>query len=93
MNVVTSLVGLVIVSNLSSKGSGRFTCGPRDIKNIVLETSNIYCRDNPLAPDVQDLCILGVQGKLPSEEKMSIARRSAHAYCSPANPAGGLFAG
>jgi hypothetical protein len=26
------------------------TCGPRDIKNIVLGSSNICCRDNLLVP-------------------------------------------
>jgi hypothetical protein len=36
----------------------------------------------------RDLCILGVQGKLLVEEKMSIARRSAWAHCLPADPAG-----
>jgi hypothetical protein len=46
-----------------------------------------------LRPDAQDLRILGVQGKLLAEEKMSIARRSALAYCSPTDPAGGLSAG
>jgi hypothetical protein len=46
-----------------------------------------------LRPDTQDLRILGVQGKLLAEEKMSIARRSAQAYCSPADPAGRLSAG
>jgi hypothetical protein len=34
-----------------------------------------------LCPDARDLCILGVQGKLLVEGKMSTARRSALAHC------------
>jgi hypothetical protein len=41
-----------------------------------------------LCPDTRDLCILGVQGKLLVEGRMSIARRSAQAHCLPADPAG-----
>jgi hypothetical protein len=41
----------------------------------------------------RDLRIPGVPRRLLSEEKMSIARRSAQAYCSPADPAGVLSAG
>jgi hypothetical protein len=41
-----------------------------------------------LCPGARDLRILGVQGKLLAEEKMSIVRRSARAYCLPADPAG-----
>jgi hypothetical protein len=36
-----------------------------------------------LYPDARDLCILGVQGKLLVEGKMSTARRSAWAHCLP----------
>jgi hypothetical protein len=41
-----------------------------------------------LCPGARDLRILGMQGKLLAEEKMSIARRSAWAHCLPAGPAG-----
>jgi hypothetical protein len=34
-----------------------------------------------LCPDIRDLCILGVQGKLLVEGMMSIVRRSARAHC------------
>jgi hypothetical protein len=36
-----------------------------------------------LCPDARDLRILGVQGKLLVEGKMSIVRRSARAHYSP----------
>jgi hypothetical protein len=36
-----------------------------------------------LCPDAQDLRILGVQGKLLVEGKMSTVRRSARAHCLP----------
>jgi hypothetical protein len=36
-----------------------------------------------LCPDARDLRILGVQGKLLVEGKMSTVRRSARAHCSP----------
>jgi hypothetical protein len=36
-----------------------------------------------LYPDARDLHILGVQGKLLVEGKMSTARRSARAHCLP----------
>jgi hypothetical protein len=42
----------------------------------VVETIFLY-------PDARDLCILGVQGKLLVEGKMSTARRSAWAHCLP----------
>jgi hypothetical protein len=41
-----------------------------------------------LCPDARDLRILGVQGKLLVEGRMSIARRSARGHCLPANLAG-----
>jgi hypothetical protein len=41
-----------------------------------------------LCPDAEDLRILGVQGKLLAEEKMSIACRSVRAHCPPADPTG-----
>jgi hypothetical protein len=69
------------------------TCRPRYIKNIALGATNACCRDNLLFPDVRDLRILGVLRKLLAEEKMSTARRLAHAYCLPADPAGALPAG
>jgi hypothetical protein len=46
-----------------------------------------------LCPDARDLRTLGVQGKLLVEGRMSIARRSARAHCSPADPTGALLAG
>jgi hypothetical protein len=36
-----------------------------------------------LCPDARDLRILGVQGKLLVEGKMSTVRRSAQAHCLP----------
>jgi hypothetical protein len=39
-----------------------------------------------LCPDAQDLCILGIQGKLLVEGWMSIARRSAQAYYFVSRP-------
>jgi hypothetical protein len=36
-----------------------------------------------LCPDARDLRVLGVQGKLLVEGKMSTARRSARAHCLP----------
>jgi hypothetical protein len=41
-----------------------------------------------LRPSARGLRILGVQGKLLAEEKMSIAHRSAWAHCLPADPTG-----
>jgi hypothetical protein len=69
------------------------TCEPRNIKNITLGATNACCRDNLLFPDTRDLRILGVQRKLLAEEKMCIARRSAQAYCLPADLAGAPPAG
>jgi hypothetical protein len=46
-----------------------------------------------LCPGARGLRILGVQGKLLAEEKMSIVRRSARAHCLPADPAGAPPAG
>jgi hypothetical protein len=46
-----------------------------------------------LCPDARDLRILGVQGKLLVEGRMSIARRSTRAHCSPADPTGVLPVG
>jgi hypothetical protein len=46
-----------------------------------------------LCPSAGDLRILGVQGKLLAEEKMSIAHFSARAHCLPADPAGAPPAG
>jgi hypothetical protein len=46
-----------------------------------------------LCPGAGDLCVLGVQGKLLAEEKMSIARRSARAHCLTVDPAGAPPAG
>jgi hypothetical protein len=43
------------------------TCGPRDIKNIELGSSNVCCRAIFLCPVARGLCILGVQGKLLTE--------------------------
>jgi hypothetical protein len=39
-----------------------------------------------LCPDTRDLRILGVQGKLLVEGRMSIARRSARAHCFASRP-------
>jgi hypothetical protein len=41
-----------------------------------------------LCPNARDLRILGMQGKLLVEGRMSIARRSARVHCLPADPAG-----
>jgi hypothetical protein len=41
-----------------------------------------------LCPGARGLRILGVQGKLLAEEKMSIVRRRARAHCLSADPAG-----
>jgi hypothetical protein len=41
-----------------------------------------------LCPVARGMRILGVQGKLPVEEKMSIGCRLARAHCLPADPAG-----
>jgi hypothetical protein len=41
-----------------------------------------------LCPGARGLRILGVQGKLLAEEKMSIVRRPTRAHCSSADPAG-----
>jgi hypothetical protein len=41
-----------------------------------------------LCPVTRDLRILGVQGKLLVEGRMSTARRSARAHCLPVDPAG-----
>jgi hypothetical protein len=68
-------------------------CRPRYIKNIALGATNACCRDNLPFPDARDLRILGVPRKLLAEEKVSSARRSAQAYCSPADLAGALSAG
>jgi hypothetical protein len=46
-----------------------------------------------LCPGARGLRILGVQGKLLAEEKMSTARRSAQVHCLPADLAGALPAG
>jgi hypothetical protein len=46
-----------------------------------------------LCPDARDLRILGVQGKLLVEGRMSIACRLAREYCLPADPAGAPPAG
>jgi hypothetical protein len=46
-----------------------------------------------LCPGARGMCILGMQGKLLAEEKMSIARRSARAHCLPADSAGAPPAG
>jgi hypothetical protein len=46
-----------------------------------------------LCPDARDLRILGVQGKLLVEGRMSIARRTTRAHCLPADPAGAPPAG
>jgi hypothetical protein len=46
-----------------------------------------------LCPGARDLRILGVQGKLLAEEKMSLARRSAQAQCLLADPVGAPPAG
>jgi hypothetical protein len=46
-----------------------------------------------LCPGARGLRILGVQGKLLAEEKMSIVRRSARAHCLLADPAGAPPAG
>jgi hypothetical protein len=39
-----------------------------------------------LCPDTRDLRILGVQGKLLVEGRMSIARHSARAHCFASRP-------
>jgi hypothetical protein len=39
-----------------------------------------------LCPDTRDLRILGVQGKLLAEGRMSIVRRSARAHCFASRP-------
>jgi hypothetical protein len=39
-----------------------------------------------LCPGARDLCILGVQGKLLIEGRMSIARHSARAHCFASRP-------
>jgi hypothetical protein len=67
------------------------TCGARYIKNIAFGATNACCRDNLLFPDARDLRIPGAPRRLLAEEKMSIARRSAQAYYSPADPAGGCL--
>jgi hypothetical protein len=46
-----------------------------------------------LCPVTRDLRILGVQGKLLVEGRMSIVRRSTRAHCLPADPAGASPAG
>jgi hypothetical protein len=46
-----------------------------------------------LCPVAQGLRILGVQGKLLTEQKMSIVRHPARAHYLPADPAGALPAG
>jgi hypothetical protein len=46
-----------------------------------------------LCPDARGLRILGVQGKLLAEGKMSIVRRSARVHCLPVDPAGAPPAG
>jgi hypothetical protein len=46
-----------------------------------------------LCPGARDLRILGVQGKLLAEEKMSLARRLAWTHYLPADPAGAPPAG
>jgi hypothetical protein len=46
-----------------------------------------------LCPGARGLRILGVQGKLLAEEKMSIVCRSAWAHCFPADPVGAPPAG
>jgi hypothetical protein len=46
-----------------------------------------------VCPSAGDLRVLGVQGKLLAEEKMSIVRRSTRAHCLPADPAGAPPAG
>jgi hypothetical protein len=84
---VTSHVSPFIAEGGHAQRDWAPTCGPRNIKNIALGATNAYCRDNLLFPDARDLRILGVQRKLLAEEKMSIARRSAQAYCLPADPA------
>jgi hypothetical protein len=49
MNVVTSLLGLVIVSHLSPKGSGRFTAeksfvaAPKIVKYTVASVADFLC--------------------------------------------------
>jgi hypothetical protein len=90
---VTSHASPFIAEGGMHKGDWAPTCGPRYIKNIALGASNACCRDNPLFPDTRDLRTPGTPRRLLAEEKMSIARRSAQAYCSPADPAGGLSAG
>jgi hypothetical protein len=57
------------------------TGGPRDINNIALEPLMSIVETIFLYPDVRDLRILGVQGKLLVEGKMSTARRSAQTHC------------
>jgi hypothetical protein len=46
-----------------------------------------------LCPVARGLRILGVQGKLLAEQKVSIVRRSARAHCLPVDPAGAPPAG
>jgi hypothetical protein len=46
-----------------------------------------------LCSGARGLRILGMQGKLLAEEKMSIVRHSARAHCLPADPAGAPPAG
>jgi hypothetical protein len=41
-----------------------------------------------LCPDIRDLCILGVQGKLLVEGMMSAVHRSARAHCLPTDWSG-----
>jgi hypothetical protein len=58
------------------------TCGPRDSLLMSVAKTIFLC------PDTRDPRILGVQGKLLVEGRMSIARRSARAHCLPVDLAG-----
>jgi hypothetical protein len=48
MNVVTSLLGLVIVSHLSPKGSGRFIPKPADLSRVGTDRMDSGLSDREL---------------------------------------------
>jgi hypothetical protein len=64
-----------------------------DIMNIALGATNVRCWGNLLCPDIRDLHILDVQGKLLVEGMTSTVRHTARAHCLTADWTGALSAG
>jgi hypothetical protein len=90
---VTSHVSPFIAEGEHAQRYWAPTCGPRDIKNITLGLQMFVAGAIFLCPDIRDLCLFGVQGKLLIEEMMSTVHRLARAHCLSADWTGASSAG